>query len=260
MDDRIHLRTVTPEELPDLIEPIYRLDRACLGDSAEARRKILERGLGDPDEAQTVSVAMREEQLVGACFGGSDSSVFTEQDLLQDLEGRLVPAHEVEIVSPARSLKYHAGTPNAHISLVAVDETQRGRGVASGLLHTFLKARQEQQFSLHVDPSNHTAIALYRQVGFLEAARRDKDGFLLYWGARTTLESILASRLKQHGAVEWPKTGHVLGSRAGAVVTPDPPPWQRHAPHMHPMRSRRQAPGLELTAGPATPSRRSLPR
>lgn len=76
-----------------------------------------------------------------------------------------------------------------HITLVAVDPTQRRRGLARRLLSALFnegRSRGAKHATLEVASGNAAALALYRQAGFQEAGRRrgyyrNGDDALIQW-------------------------------------------------------------------------------
>jgi ribosomal-protein-alanine N-acetyltransferase len=64
-----------------------------------------------------------------------------------------------------------------HILDVAVDPVFRGQGVGRLLVeHVLTRCREKgaEFVSLEVRPSNHSALSLYRQIGFVEVGRRKR--------------------------------------------------------------------------------------
>lgn len=76
---------------------------------------------------------------------------------------------------------------------LAVAASQRGQGIGRGLTQALcrqMQAQGVQQLRLTVDPGNHTAVALYRQLGFVLIAQEAE-----YFGAgepRLVLQCALA--------------------------------------------------------------------
>jgi ribosomal-protein-alanine N-acetyltransferase len=79
--------------------------------------------------------------------------------------------------------------PQAELEMIAVAPEAQRRGLARHLfteLTMALRAQQVTEVSLEVRASNHPALALYHQLGFVETARRPRyyadpveDAFLL---------------------------------------------------------------------------------
>jgi len=62
-----------------------------------------------------------------------------------------------------------------HLMNIAVDPTERRRGVATALLEQMLeRAGPEEPYTLEVRPSNDGAIALYERFGFRSAGTRKR--------------------------------------------------------------------------------------
>ena len=60
-----------------------------------------------------------------------------------------------------------------HLMNIAVDPSQRRRGIGRGLLEQMIdRGGPEEQYTLEVRTSNTAAIALYEQFGFLSAGTR----------------------------------------------------------------------------------------
>jgi [ribosomal protein S18]-alanine N-acetyltransferase len=87
-----------------------------------------------------------------------------------------------------------------HLMNIAVDPSQRRRGIAWALLERMIeRAGPEQQYTLEVRPSNAPAITLYERLGFRAAGRRPRyyrdngEDALIMWRTLETTSRSTAS-------------------------------------------------------------------
>jgi [ribosomal protein S18]-alanine N-acetyltransferase len=87
-----------------------------------------------------------------------------------------------------------------HLMNIAVDPSQRRRGIAWALLERMIEqAGPEQQYTLEVRPSNAPAITLYERLGFRAAGRRPRyyrdngEDALIMWRTLETTSRSTAS-------------------------------------------------------------------
>ncbi|HEX5193272.1 MAG TPA: ribosomal protein S18-alanine N-acetyltransferase [Solirubrobacteraceae bacterium] len=84
-----------------------------------------------------------------------------------------------------------------HLMNVAVDPSQRRRGIGSALLEEMIeRAGPDEEYTLEVRPSNAHAITLYERLGFRAAGRRPRyyrdngeDALIMWRTLQTTSES-----------------------------------------------------------------------
>ena len=84
-----------------------------------------------------------------------------------------------------------------HLMNVAVDPSQRRRGIGSALLEEMIeRAGADEEYTLEVRPSNAHAITLYERLGFRAAGRRARyyrdngeDALIMWRTLQTTSES-----------------------------------------------------------------------
>jgi ribosomal-protein-alanine N-acetyltransferase len=87
-----------------------------------------------------------------------------------------------------------------HLMNIAVDPSQRRRGVGSALLERMIeRAGPDEEYTLEVRPSNAQAITLYERLGFRPAGRRPRyyrdngEDALIMWRTLDTISVSTAS-------------------------------------------------------------------
>lgn len=69
----------------------------------------------------------------------------------------------------------------AYVTMVAIDKACRGKGLATSLIHIAIKYAKRAGFeklSLEVYKSNHSALQLYKKLGFCVALENDESYLL----------------------------------------------------------------------------------
>ena len=87
-----------------------------------------------------------------------------------------------------------------HLMNIAVDPSQRRRGIGSALLEQMIeRAGPDKEYTLEVRPSNAHAITLYERLGFRAAGRRPRyyrdngEDALIMWRTLETATESTAS-------------------------------------------------------------------
>ena len=88
-----------------------------------------------------------------------------------------------------------------HLMNIAVDPSQRRRGIGSALLEQMIeRAGPDAEYTLEVRPSNAQAITLYERLGFRAAGRRPRyyrdngEDALIMWRTLETISESTASK------------------------------------------------------------------
>jgi ribosomal-protein-alanine N-acetyltransferase len=87
-----------------------------------------------------------------------------------------------------------------HLMNIAVDPSQRRRGIGSALLAQMIeRAGPDEEYTLEVRPSNAHAITLYERLGFRAAGRRPRyyrdngEDAVIMWRTLDTISESTAS-------------------------------------------------------------------
>ncbi len=120
------------------------------------------------DKSHLPAIAALERQ----CFSAPWTQHMLEEELYNPCACFLVAEDEEGIFLGYAGL--HVAIDEGYMDNIAVEPSQRGKGVGSALLETFLAFGRENLafLTLEVRPSNQQAVKFYQHHGFQEAGRR----------------------------------------------------------------------------------------